>query len=45
MASQILVPLRGSDQIEQLLPYIERVVQPGLHVISLSTTATLRSMN
>jgi len=35
MASQILVPLRGSDQIEQLLPYIERVVQPGLHVTFL----------
>ncbi len=35
MASQILVPLRGSDRIEQLLPYIEKVVQPGLKVTFL----------
>ena len=35
MAGQILVPLRGSDQIEQFLPYIERVAQPGMRVVFL----------
>lgn len=35
MASQILVPLRGSDRIEHLLPYIEKVLQPGLNVTFL----------
>ena len=35
MADQILVPSGGSDRIEQLLPYIEKVVQPGLKVTFL----------
>jgi hypothetical protein len=35
MAGQILVPLRGSDRIEQFLPYIEQVAQPGLKVVFL----------
>ena len=28
MAGQIIVPLSGSDQIEDILPYLERVAQP-----------------
>ena len=35
MAGQILVPLRGSDRIEQFLPYIEQVAQPGMKVVFL----------
>jgi hypothetical protein len=35
MASQLLVPLRGSDRIEHLLPYIEKVLRPGLNVTFL----------
>jgi hypothetical protein len=35
MARQILVPLRGSDRIEQFLPYIEQVAQPGMRVVFL----------
>jgi hypothetical protein len=33
MAKQILVPIIGSDSIEQLLPYIEKVAQPGMKVV------------
>jgi hypothetical protein len=32
---QIIIPLRGSDRIEQFLPYIPQVVQPGMKVIFL----------
>ena len=35
MPGQIIVPLRGSDRIEQFLPYIEQVVQPGMKVVFL----------
>jgi hypothetical protein len=32
---QIIVPLRGSDRIEQFLPYIEQVAQPGMKIVFL----------
>jgi hypothetical protein len=32
---QIIVPLRGSDRIEQFLPYIEQVAQRGMKVVFL----------
>jgi hypothetical protein len=35
MTNHVLVALDGSDRIEQFLPYIERVVQPGLKVTFL----------
>jgi hypothetical protein len=35
MAGQIIVPLSGSDQIEDILPYLERVAQPGVRIVFL----------
>jgi hypothetical protein len=35
VAGQILISLRGSDRIEQFLPYIEKVAQPGTKIIFL----------
>jgi hypothetical protein len=35
MAGQILVPLSGSDRIEQFLPYVEQIAQPGMTVVFL----------
>jgi hypothetical protein len=35
MAAQVLVPMARSDNVEQLLPYIEQVAEPGLKVIFL----------
>ena len=35
MAGQIIVPLSGSDQIEDILPYLERVAQPGVKIVFL----------
>ena len=32
---KIIVPLRGSDRIEQFLPYIEQVAQHGMKVVFL----------
>jgi hypothetical protein len=32
---QIIVPLRGSDRIEQFLPYIVQVAQPGMKIVFL----------
>jgi len=32
---QIIVPLRGSDRIEQFLPYIEQVARRGMKVVFL----------
>jgi hypothetical protein len=32
---KIIVPLRGSDRIEQFLPYIEQVAQQGMKVVFL----------
>jgi hypothetical protein len=35
MAGQLLVPLSGSDRIEQFLPYVEQIAQPGMKVVFL----------
>jgi nucleotide-binding universal stress UspA family protein len=35
MAGQILVPLRGTDRIEFILPYLEKIAQPGGGVVFL----------
>jgi hypothetical protein len=35
MAGKILVPLGGSDRIEQFLPYIEQVARPGVKIVFL----------
>jgi len=32
---QILVPLRGSDHIEEILPYVRDIAQPGMTVVFL----------
>jgi hypothetical protein len=33
MAQQILVPLRRDDRIDEILPYIEKLCQPGMRVV------------
>lgn len=35
MAKQILVPLKGSDRIEEILPYIQDITRPGMAVVFL----------
>ncbi|HXG53652.1 MAG TPA: hypothetical protein VNN77_19800 [candidate division Zixibacteria bacterium] len=35
MPRQILVPLKPSDRIEQFLPYLEKLAQPGMRVVFL----------
>lgn len=35
MAGQILIPLKRHDRIEQILPYIENIAQPGMRVVFL----------
>lgn len=35
MAKQILVPLKRDDQVEALIPNIERIAQPGMRVVFL----------
>jgi hypothetical protein len=35
MPSQILVPLKRSDRVEQFLPYIDQVAQPGIQIVFL----------
>jgi hypothetical protein len=35
MAGDILVPMRRSDQIDDFLPYLEQVAQPGMKVVFL----------
>jgi hypothetical protein len=35
MAGHVLVPLRRSDQIDDFLPYLEQVAQPGMKVVFL----------
>jgi len=32
MAKQILVPLKRDERVEDVIPYIERIVQPGMKV-------------
>src|SRR5262245_46989122 len=34
-AKQLLVPLRGGDRIEEILPYVQDVAQPGMTVVFL----------
>jgi hypothetical protein len=33
MAKKILVPLRRSDRLDSLLPYLEKIAQPGMQVV------------
>ncbi len=35
MAAQMLVPLKRNDRVEEIIPYIEQVTQPGMKVIFL----------
>ena len=35
MESHILVPLRSSDQIRQVVPYLNEIVRPGMKVLFL----------
>ncbi len=35
MPGQILVALRRNERLEQIIPYIERVAQPGMRVVFL----------
>ena len=35
MAEKILVPLRRDDRIEEIIPYIKQVAQPGMSVVFL----------
>jgi len=35
MAAQILVPLKKHDRIEEIVPYIEKVTEPGASVVFL----------
>ena len=35
MHGQIIIPLTGTDRIDEVLPYLERVAQPGVKVVFL----------
>ncbi len=35
MAEQILVPLKRNDRVEEIIPYVEQVTQPGMKVVFL----------
>ena len=35
MNRQLLVPLRGGDRIEEVLPYLREIAQPGMTVVFL----------
>jgi nucleotide-binding universal stress UspA family protein len=35
MKDQILVPLKRRDQIEEVMPYIEKIAKPGMNVVFL----------
>lgn len=35
MAGQIIIPLSGSDRLEEVLPYLERVAQPEMKAVFL----------
>lgn len=35
MAKQILVPLKRDDGVKEIIPYVERVAQPGMKVVFL----------
>jgi hypothetical protein len=36
MAEQILVPLKRNDRVEVIIPYLEKVTQPGMRVVFLA---------
>jgi hypothetical protein len=36
MAAQILVPLKEDDRVEEIIPYIQQVTQPGMEVVFLT---------
>ena len=44
MATQILVPLERDDRVEEIIPYIEQVTQPGMEVVFLAPYHMDRSM-
>ena len=35
MHGQIIIPLTGTDRVDEVLPYLERVAQPGIKVVFL----------
>ena len=35
MAAKILVPLKKHDRVEEIVPYIEKVAEPGASVVFL----------
>ena len=35
MTQKLLVPLRGGDRIEEVLPYVQGIAQPGMTVVFL----------
>lgn len=35
MAKQILVPVSRNDRVKEMIPYVERVAQPGMKVVFL----------
>ncbi len=35
MAKQILVPISRNDRVKEMIPYVERVAQPGMKVVFL----------
>jgi len=35
MSKKILVPLKKHDRIEEIVPYLEEVTQPGTNVVFL----------
>ena len=41
-SGQIIIPLRGSDRMEQFLPYIVQVVRPGMKVLFLVNSGASR---
>lgn len=35
MAGQILIALKGNDRLEQFIPYVEKITQPGMKIVFL----------
>ena len=40
MARQILVALKSEDRLSQMIPYIEKIAQPGMRVVFLIRFST-----
>jgi hypothetical protein len=38
MAEKILVPLNRHDRVEEVIPYIEKVTQPGMSLLDSSSS-------